>query len=206
MREEDEENSSTTDTTELVAPNQKRAKRIEKHRNANVIALKQIHGNKAPTLSVIGASEQERTLIADCVKQLFGESIQTSFEVLPEGTHGLKQNLDESIQKGISRFESRVKKWEPTATQIRQANSDESKVRHILICAPKEFDGKSEDPVNYFAGIHAMCLHADANVHHLLPIEIDRRTKEQNLQHFVHRTQSALLDVFMAHSGVVLGT
>lgn len=62
----------------------------------------------------------------------------------------------------------------------------------------------NEDPVNYYAGLHAMCQIADANVHDVLPIGPGDPAKA--MQHFVHRLQSALLDVFFAHSGVIFGT
>jgi len=47
--------------------------------------------------------------------------------------------------------------------------------------------------VNYYAGIHAMCRYGDANVHHVLPIAGGEIEKAK--QNFVHRLQSALLDV-----------
>ena len=196
------ESSTVDDVGDSLTIDQKRALRIERHRKANIFALGQVHSNQTPVLWVFGASERERTLIGACMNELFGDSVKPMFEVLPEGVHGLRDSLDAPKGKGAERFDARLKHWERTAKQIPR-NDDP---RHVLICAPKEINGRSEDPVNYYAGLHAMCSMADANVHHILPIEIDRRSQKPDEQNFVHRLQSALLDVFMAHSGVVLGT
>lgn len=71
-----------------------------------------------------------------------------------------------------------------------------------LICATDRVNKQAEDSVNYYAGIHAMSL-IGANVHHVLPREtVD---SEEAKQAFIYRVQSALLDVLLAHSGVVFG-
>lgn len=193
---------SVDEVGESLTVDQKRTLRIAKHRAANVLALGNVHANQTPVLWVFGASTREKTLIAACIAELFGDAVKVSFEILPDGVHGLKENLDSPKGKGVERFDARLKRWEPTAKQIPRDGGP----RHVLICAPKEINGRTEDPVNYYAGLHAMCSMADANVHHILPTEIDRKTQKPDEQNFVHRLQSALLDVFMAHSGVVLGT
>lgn len=196
------ESATVDDVADSLTLDQKRALRIERHRKANIFALGQVHSNQTPVLWVFGASERERVLIGACMNELFGDSVKPMFEVLPEGVHGLRDSLDVPKGKGAERFDARLKHWDRTAKQIRRNNGP----RHVLICAPKEINGRSEDPVNYYAGLHAMCSMADANVHHILPIEIDWKSQKPDEQNFVHRLQSALLDVFMAHSGVVLGT
>lgn len=196
------EGATVDDVGDSLTIDQKRALRIERHRKANIFALGQVHSNQTPVLWVFGASERERVLIGACMNELFGDSVKPMFEVLPEGVHGLRDSLDAPKGKGVERFDARLKHWERIAKQIPRNDGP----RHVLICAPKEINGRSEDPVNYYAGLHAMCSMADANVHHILPIEIDRKSEKPDEQNFVHRLQSALLDVFMAHSGVVLGT
>lgn len=196
------ESATVDDLGDSLTIDQKRALRIERHRKANIFALGQVHLNQTPVLWVFGASDRERVLIGACMDELFGDSVKPMFEVLPEGVHGMRDSLDAPKGKGAERFDARLKRWELTAKQIPRNDGP----RHVLICAPKEINGRSEDPVNYYAGLHAMCSMADANVHHILPIEIDRKSQKPDEQNFVHRLQSALLDVFMAHSGVVLGT
>jgi hypothetical protein len=196
------EGATIDDVGDSLTVDQKRALRIERHRKANILALGQVHPNQTPVLWVFGASERERVLIGACMTELFGDSVKPMFEVLPDGVHGLRDGLDVPKGKGAERFDARLKHWEPTAKQIPRNDGP----RYVLICAPKEINGRSEDPVNYYAGLHAMCSMADANVHHILPIETDRKSQKPDEQNFVHRLQSALLDVFMAHSGIVLGT
>lgn len=176
--------------------------RLERHRSANQQALDRIHGTKSPSLWVFVDGTDERELIKRSALALFGDRLRLEFHPLPVGVHGLRETLDVPTGKGIERFEARLDRWEATAKQIAQSDAG---ARHVLICAPKDINRKAEDPVNYYAGLHAMSRYAQANVHHLLPLEEDRKTKKPDIQHFIHRTQSALLDVFLAHSGIVFG-
>ncbi|MBQ0942290.1 DUF3893 domain-containing protein [Ideonella sp. 4Y16] len=181
----------------------KRRERLERHRLANEQALARIHGQQTPSLWVFVDGTQEQQLIEQSARTIFGDRVRLEFSTLPLQVHGLRTNLELDGEKGIRRFEARVERWKSVAEQVRQGASG---ARHVLICAPKDVGNRPEDPVNYFAGLHAMCHYAKANVHHLLPLETDRRTARPDFQHFIHRVQSALLDVFLAHSGVVFGT
>ncbi|WP_448255142.1 RNaseH domain-containing protein [Ottowia oryzae] len=202
---EDEESSSTTDEEAAVddgATEAKRRSRLERHRNANSSALKRIHPNHTPSLWVFVDGADEKKLIEGSAKAVFGDSLRLEFSPLPQGVHGLRSDLELSDEKGVRRFEARVDRWKPIAEQVKAGATG---ARHVLICAAKDVGNRAEDPVNYFAGLHAMCMYGEANVHHLLPLEKDRRTGQLDVQHFIHRVQSALLDVFLAHSGVVFG-
>ncbi|HIV72931.1 MAG TPA: DUF3893 domain-containing protein [Candidatus Aquabacterium excrementipullorum] len=202
---DDEESSITTDEEAAVdngATEVKRRARLERHRNTNSSALQRIHSNHTPSLWVFVDGADEKKLIEGGVRAVFGESLRLEFSPLPQGVHGLRSDLELSDEKGVRRFEARVDRWKPVAEQVKEGATG---ARHVLICAAKDVDNRAEDPVNYFAGLHAMCMHGEANVHHLLPLEKDRRTGQLDLQHFIHRVQSALLDVFLAHSGVVFG-
>lgn len=193
----DEESSANDGATEA-----KRRERLERHRNANASALSLIHPNHTPSLWVFVDGADERKLIEGSAKAVFGESLRLEFSPLPQGVHGLRSDLELADEKGVRRFEARVDRWKHVAEQVKEGATG---ARHVLICAAKDVGNRAEDPVNYFAGLHAMCLYGEANVHHLLPLEKDRRTGELDIQHFIHRVQSALLDVFLAHSGVVFG-
>lgn len=180
----------------------KRRERLAHHRSANEDALARIHGSKTPSLWVFVDGTDERNLIERCARAIFGDRLRLEFSPLPQGVHGLRTDLDEPGEKGVRRFEARVNRWAGVADRVAQGADG---ARHVLICAPKDVNRRPEDPVNYFAGLHAMCSRAKANVHHLLPLELDRKSQQPDVQHFIHRVQSALLDVFMAHSGVVFG-
>lgn len=202
---DDEESSTPTDEEALAddgATEAKRRERLERHRNANSSALKRIHPNHTPSLWVFVDGADERKLIEGSAKAVFGDSLRLEFSPLPQGVHGLRSDLELSDEKGVRRFEARVDRWKPIAEQVKAGATG---ARHVLICAAKDVGNRAEDPVNYFAGLHAMCMYGEANVHHLLPLEKDRRTGQLDVQHFIHRVQSALLDVFLAHSGVVVG-
>jgi hypothetical protein len=172
---------------------------LQRHREENQEALRRIHKGAKPALWAFYREERERHVIEKSVAQLFGDAVDLHMELLPEGTHGLRERLPGKDSKPSQRFDLRVKAWAEAAKVIKSTQAP----RHVLICAPDREGAKPEDAVNYYAGIHAMCL-ADANVHHVLPI--GGGDSERATQHFVHRLQSALLDVFLAHSGVVFGT
>ncbi|MBL8345252.1 MAG: DUF3893 domain-containing protein [Rubrivivax sp.] len=180
----------------------KRRERLARHRAANEEALARIHGDTAPSLWVFVDGSDERKLIERSAQAIFGDRLRVEVHPLPPNVHGLRGDLDLEGEKGIRRFEARVERWKSVAEGVAKGADG---ARHVLICAPKDVNKRPEDPVNYYAGLHAMCRHAKANVHHLLPLEIDRKTKQPDVQHFIHRVQSALLDVFLAHSGMVFG-
>lgn len=201
----DDESSTATDEepgADDGATEAKRRARLERHRNANASALKRIRPDHAPSLWVFVDGSDEKQLIEASARAVFGESLRLEFTPLPQGVHGLRADLELAGEKGVRRFEDRVEKWKSVAEQVKAGATG---ARHVLICAAKDVGNRAEDPVNYFAGLHAMCLYGEANVHHLLPLEKDRRTGQLDVQHFIHRVQSALLDVFLAHSGVVFG-
>lgn len=202
---DDDESSTPTDEEPCAddgVTEAKRRARLERHRNANASALKRIHPNHAPSLWVFVDGSDEKQLIEASARAVLGESLRLEFTSLPQGVHGLRADLELASEKGVRRFEDRVEKWKFVAEQVKAGATG---ARHVLICAAKDVGNRAEDPVNYFAGLHAMCLYGEANVHHLLPLEKDRRTGQVDVQHFIHRVQSALLDVFLAHSGVVFG-
>lgn len=188
--------------TDNVTSAAKRRERLERHRLANEEALEHIHEGCIPSLWVFVDGTLERQLIERSARAILGDRVRLEFSPLPAGVHGLRADLDAADEKGSRRFEVRVERWKSVAEQVAGGAQN---ARHVLICAPKDVGNRPEDPVNYFAGLHAMSSHGKANVHHLLPLETDRRTGQPDVQHFIHRVQSALLDVFLAHSGVVFG-
>lgn len=178
-----------------------RGKGIQHYREQNIRALKLKHGDAKPILWVLCNSAREREIIEHAVKTLFGDAVKVNSEPLPSGTHGLRADMDGSDLKSRQRFDLRVAKWEVATKQMKAISGDRPII--ALICAADKYNQRNEDAVNYYAGIHAMSK-IGANVHHVLPIEIPDDARAE--QSFLHRAQSALLDVFLAHSGIIFGT
>ncbi|KQZ35113.1 hypothetical protein ASD58_28275 [Duganella sp. Root1480D1] len=178
-----------------------RDERIDAYRNQNVLALKLGRATAKPIVWMIGGQANEASLAQRAANLLFGDAIDFVHEPMPANVHGLRINLDGTERlPARARFEKRVAAWEPHTRVIREKSKERPTI--VLVCARDRYDNKPEDPVNYYAGIHAMSL-IDANVHYVLPMESEDDIDEQ--QNFVHRLQSALLDVLLAHSGVVFG-
>ncbi len=173
--------------------------RLAVGQESNVEALHALHGQRSIHLFVFGGEQREQDIIKACTKVLFGDAVQVHTEALPLHTHGLKADLEKSEAKSLERFEARVVRWEAAFQQL----PDDGGARYVLICADRLVGRRIEDTVNYYAAIHAACRAAKANVHYVLPIQ-QKRGKD-DVGHFVHRVQSAMLDVFLAHAGVVLG-
>ncbi|WP_084402617.1 RNaseH domain-containing protein [Cupriavidus sp. amp6] len=166
------------------------------HREQNIAALRMVHGDARPVLWSFCDTVREQELIRKVAAALFGEAVEVVPELLPPNTHGLRENLPESQSPARARFSARVTAWERAA----EAVGSRAAPRFVLICAPDQENRRAEDQVNYYAGLHTMCRMGKANVHHVLPI-----AGTDGEQSFVHRVQSALLDVFLAHSGLVFG-
>jgi ElaB/YqjD/DUF883 family membrane-anchored ribosome-binding protein len=204
LTESDDDDSVEDDTetanAEAASSDNTSRENITRHREQNIDALKAIHGDSKPTLWSFCSTQAERELIEKSVEQLFGNAVILNTELLPASTHGLKEHLPGSHLKASARFDLRVQAWKPAAEVVRKSAT----ARFVLVCAADKEQGRVEDPVNYYAGIHTMCWAGDANVHHVLPI--GGGDPARATQNFVHRLQSALLDVFFAHSGMVFGT
>lgn len=164
-----------------------------------------IHGNAVPHLWVIGGTEREQKYIQRAAELLFGEAIGVSLDPLPADVHGLRADLPMKDQKSRQRFEARVQAW--THCALPAAIARYRGPKFVLICAAKDLNRKSEDPVNRRAAIHAICSIAGASVHHVLPIEAttSESRAEKATQSFIHRAQSAMMDVVLAHSGYIIG-
>jgi hypothetical protein len=176
-----------------------RAARLSVGRDSNVEALRALYSNRPIHLFVFGGDENEQAIIRACADVLFGNAVQVHTEVLPLHTHGLKAELEKADAKSLERFEARVSRWEAAFAQL----PNDGGARKVMICADRLVGRRIEDPVNYYAAIYATCRAAGANVHHVLPVQ--KKRGKDDIAHFVHRVQSAMLDVFLAHSGVILG-
>ena len=178
-----------------------RIEKLKLYLAQNQRALQMMGDLRPHFIKVYGGTPEEKKTIGKAVSLLFGDDLQVIHEVLPDKTHGLRSELDESGQPAKRRFEARLRRWQRAVEDIRHQSGGKPAI--ALICAPERVGTKMEDPVNYYAGIHAFST-GGANVHHVLPIEDPENPKSH--QAFLHRAQSALLDVILAHSGIVFGT
>ncbi|MFZ4538535.1 RNaseH domain-containing protein, partial [Propionivibrio sp.] len=179
---------------------------VAKFREQCIRVLSAVHGDKKPCLWIVGGTSQEQEFIAKTSEFLFGDAVITQKDPLPADVHGLKANLPGKDFKTRPRFALRVDAWKKS--ELPAAISEYDGPKFVLICAAKDVQGRPEDSVNRRAAIHAMCSIAGASVHHVLPIEAagtDARIAKAN-QSFIHRVQSAMMDVLLAHSGYVIGT
>lgn len=181
--------------------NADRGQSLRHYRAQNIRALKLKHGDVKPLLWVLCNAIAEQDLIRQSVATLFGDAVDINVEPLPLGTHGLRADLDGHNLPARGRFDERLKRWEPATNTIQAVSAGRPII--ALICAADKYQQRNEDSVNYYAGIHAMSR-IGANVHHVLPIE--NPADEASRQGFLHRAQSALVDVFLAHSGIIFGT
>lgn len=183
--------------------------KLSDFRKQNERVLDRLHGNVKPSLWVFGGNEREQEIVRNTVSALFGDRIECILEVLPAGTHGRIEALEPPGQQRRSqvvRFQARADAWRAAVGQPDSRFMTLRAPKYALIVAPDEFPSPDtgrlvpEDPVNYYAGIHALSA-LGANVHHCLPID----ESEGGESRFLQRVQSSLLDVLFAHSGLVLG-
>lgn len=202
----DDPDEDDGDDEEIVDQDENERDAIAKFREQSIQVLGRIHPNFKPCLWVIGGnSDREQAYIKRAAELLFGDAVDVRLDPLPADVHGLRANLPGKDLKSRLRFDERVKAWTRSGLPAAIARYDGPK--YVLICAAKDIGRRSEDPVNRRAAIHAMCLIAGASVHHVLPIE--EATSEfragKAIQSFVHRAQSAMMDVMLAHSGYIIG-
>ncbi len=178
--------------------------RFTNFRNQCVRALHAARGEQTGALWILGGTIKEREIAKTVATTLFSDALDIFPEPLPANVHGLRRELPGSELKTKQRFNLRVQAWKDSG--LPQMIAQHPGPRFVLICADKEIGRKSEDSVNRRAAIHAICALAGASVHHLLPTEnpSNEARRRDATQAFLHRCQSALMDMTLAHSGYVL--
>lgn len=187
-----EEHDASEELDENV---EERQEVLEDQRRFRRDALSALHPGQMPTLWIVAREDSERTLLSKTAETMFGDAVQIRREVLPELAHGLKDLLPGRELGSRARLAQRVAAWSGLQTEISKSGGP----AYVLICARKDYEGREEDPVNYFAGIAAMSA-AGANVHHVLPPD-----GPDGMKDFVQRASSALLDVLFGHNGYLHG-
>ena len=193
--EDDESVDSTKSNAEKIATFNRQCTRV----------LDKIHGDARPTLWLLGGNSDEIAITRKIVELLFGDRVEFRPDPLPANVHGLRADLPGSELPSKQRFNLRVGSWFDAKNTggLLDAIAAHPGPKYVLICAGKEISNRTEDSVNRRAAIHAICERTGAAIHHVLPMETgntDRRQAKAR-QNFIHRMQSAMTDVMLAHSG-----
>lgn len=199
--EEDSEDGSAETPTVRDA-------QITTFRNQCIRVLKAVKGDAKPTLWLLGGSAEETGIATKVVEHLFGDYVTLKLDPMPDQVHGLRQDLPGAELPSKQRFNLRVEKWKDLKNPagLLNAIAAHQGPKFVLVCAEKEIKNRPEDSVNRRAAIHAICSHTRAAVHHVLPMESSNTPARQDRarQHFIHRLQSAMTDVMLAHSGHII--
>lgn len=193
--EDDESADSTKSNAEKIASFNRQCTRV----------LDKIHGDARPTLWLLGGNPDEIAITRKIVELLFGNRVEFRPDPLPANVHGLKIDLPGSDLPSKQRFNLRVGSWFDAKNTggLLDAIAAHPGPKYVLVCAGKEIGNRTEDGVNRRAAIHAICERTGAAVHHVLPMETGNTDTRQAKarQNFIHRLQSAMTDVMLAHSG-----
>ncbi|MEH2466298.1 RNaseH domain-containing protein [Nostoc sp.] len=172
---------------------------------ANQAAMQRLYPNKRPLLFIFFEDDlkTEAELLQKITKVLWGNTLEILLNRLPENTHGPREVLPGKDLKNKERSRQRIEAWKSTAKQI----EDPNKPTFSLIMARQFYPDptsqntvKHDDKVNKPSTRQALAK-VGSGVQFLLPIEKTRKTKHLKLADFFHRMQSALKDLFSAHSG-----
>ncbi|MEH2299697.1 MAG: RNaseH domain-containing protein [Nostoc sp.] len=182
---------------------------LQKIIQANQAAMRRLYPNERPTLFIFYEAdlETEAKLLQKITKVLWGNTLEILINRLPANTHGPREVLPGKDLKNKERSRQRIKAWDSTAKQIEKLNQP----TFCLIMARQFYPDptgketpKPDDKVNKPSTRQALAK-VGAGVQFLLPIAKIRKTKHLKLADFFHRMQSALKDLFSAHSGRIDG-
>lgn len=195
----DDDDDDSADTTKS------NAEKIATFNRQCTRVLDKIHGDARPTLWLLGGNPDEIAITRKIVELLFGNRVEFRPDPLPANVHGLKSDLPGSNLPSKQRFNLRVSSWYDAKNTggLLDAIATHPGPKYVLVCAGKEIGNRTEDGVNRRAAIHAICERTGAAVHHVLPMESGNTDARQAKarQNFIHRLQSAMTDVMLAHSG-----
>ncbi|MEH2234247.1 MAG: RNaseH domain-containing protein [Nostoc sp.] len=172
---------------------------------ANQAAMQRLYPNEESRLFIFYEADlkTEAELLQKITQVLWGNTLEIILNRLPANTHGPREVLPGKELKNKERSRQRIEAWESTAKQI----EDPNKPTFSLIMARQFYaditgqkSPKHDDKVNKPSTRQALAK-IGSGVQFLLPIAKTRKTKHLKLADFSHRMQSALKDLFSAHSG-----
>ncbi|MBG1258006.1 RNaseH domain-containing protein [Nostoc commune] len=176
---------------------------------ANQAAMQRLYPNKRPSLFIFCEAElqTEAELLKKITQVLWGNTLEIFINRLPANTHGLREVLPEKDLKNKERSRQRIEAWKSTAKQIEDPNKPTFSLimtRQFYPDPTGQKSPKHDDKVNKPSTRQALAK-VGSGVQFLLPIAKTRKTKHLKLADFSHRMQSALKDLFSAHSGQIDG-
>ncbi|MEH2092677.1 RNaseH domain-containing protein [Nostoc sp.] len=176
---------------------------------ANQAAIKRLYPNEQPRLFIFFEDDlkTEAELLQKITKVLWGNTLEILINRLPANTHGTRELLPGKDLKNKERSRQRIEAWESTAKQIEDPNKPTLSLimaRQFYADPTGQNTVKHDDKVNKPSTRQALAK-VGSGVQFLLPIAKTRKTKHLKLADFFHRMQSALKDLFSAHSGRIDG-
>lgn len=159
-----------------------------------------------PVLTLLCQDQSEMWLLKKIVLHLFGDSIEIRSALLPSDTHGPEEDLPNNKKSIQSRIDARLKIWE----SFSQKNFADNR-RHMCLVQAHEWyvkptgKPKHDDLVNKSAAKIGLAKESSVPVQYLLPLDRKIRKQEKQLADYIHRAQSALLDLIFGHAGIVPG-
>ncbi|MGI0481512.1 RNaseH domain-containing protein [Geminocystis sp. CENA526] len=171
---------------------------MEEEIKRNYQALEKLYPNDE-LLFIIFYQDDLKTdaeFVENIAQITLGKKVKVETTRLPKNVHGDKDNLPHKEKTAKERSQARIEEWKKYTTQLATQN----KKIFCLILADEWYNGKHDDKVNKPSTRQALASLAGSAVQFLLPIE---RTKKGliKLDNYFQRVQSALKDLFSAHSG-----
>ena len=168
---------------------------MEKEIENNYQALERLYPNDELLLVIFYQDDlkTDAEFVENIAQITLGNKVEIAKTLLPENVHGDK----DSNKKPKERSKARIKARENYATQLANQNK---KVFCLILAREWYENNKHDDKINKPSTRQALASFAGSAVQFLLPIE---KTKKGliRLDDYFQRVQSALKDVFGAHSG-----
>jgi hypothetical protein len=186
-----------------------RLERVQKMLELNRDLIRQClpsQNNETPVLTLLCQDQSDVWLLKKIAFHLFGDAIEIRCALLPQNTHGPEEDLPANKQSIQNRMDARLRIWE-TFSQNHFSDSR----RHVCLVQAQEWyvkangKPKHDDLINKSAAKVGLASGSSVPVQYLLPLNRRIRDKEKQLSDYIHRAQSALLDLMFGHAGVVPG-
>ncbi|GBF05518.1 DUF3893 domain-containing protein [Deinococcus aerius] len=143
--------------------------------------------------------QQDAELARDTLRRVLGDAVQVEAVPLPEGVHGLREELPGPDLGARARARKRQEAWAHFTANVSELNA-RSGVVGVLVLAPQEYGRRDEDRVNKRMGRHALATLGRVPVQYLLPP--DKSTKDP-VKDFRMRLHNAWMHLVWGHHGRV---
>ena len=163
--------------------------------------------NRKPTIVLVNQDQSQQALLLTITQRLFGESVNVRTALLPEKVHGPKSELPESQTKDFQRLQARKEIWEAFSKNAFQGKTHEMCLiqAHEYYSVASQTKPIHDDRINKPAAKIALASEAGVPTQYLKPINSKIKAKQKQLVDYIHRAQSALLDLVFGHHGLIPG-